>query len=124
MGATLGDDLDENYWSLRTPANRFKQDRSAMKNGSFTGVRGIANQDSMMWISMGAISDRSQERLGTSDIAVTQFRRVMIEAIKSFSNGNPAIGTAQPHLPHRCIRSFEGVIEKGADWRTLGILPE
>lgn len=124
MGATLGVDLDADYWPLRTPANRFLQDREAMRNGNFTGVRGIANQDAMMWVTMGAITDRSKERLGTSDAAVAQFRRVMVEAVKSFAEGGAPIGTVGPRLPHRRIRSFEGVIPKGADWRELGILPE
>lgn len=124
MGAVVGVDLDDDHWPLRTPANRFKQDRAAMKQGSFTGVRGIANQDSMMWVTMGPISDRSKERLGTSDAAVAQFRRVMVEAVKAFSRGEPPIGTTQPRLPHRRIRSFEGVIKKETDWRELGILPE
>ncbi len=124
MGAVVGVDLDDDHWPLRTQANRFKQDRAAMKQGSFTGVRGIANQDSMMWVTMGPISDRSKERLGTSDAAVAQFRRVMVEAVKAFSRGEPPIGTTQPRLPHRRIRSFEGVIKKETDWRELGILPE
>lgn len=95
-----------------------------MRNGSFTGVRGIANQDSMMWVSMGAITDRSKERLGTSDAAVAQFRRVMVDAIKAFAKGEPPIGTVEPRIPHRRIRSFEGVIPKGTEWKDLGILPE
>jgi phthalate 4,5-dioxygenase oxygenase subunit len=124
MGATVGVDVDVDYWPLRTPANHFLQDRAAMRNGSFTGVRGIANQDSMMWVTMGAISDRSKERLGTSDAAVVQFRRVMVTAIKSFAQGEAPIGTVAPRLAHRRIRSFEGVIAKGSEWRELGILPE
>jgi phthalate 4,5-dioxygenase oxygenase subunit len=124
LGARRGIDLDPEYRSLRTRANGFLQDRQAMKQGtSFTGVRGIANQDSMMWISMGAISDRTKERLGTSDAAVAQFRRVMVEAARSFAAGGPAIGTVAPRTPHARLRSFEGVIEKGTDWRELGILP-
>lgn len=122
MGARLGTDLDEHYRPLRTPANRFLQDRQAMKAGSFSGVRGIANQDSMMWITMGPIADRSKERLGSSDAAVAQFRRVMVEAVKSYAAGGAAIGTGRSRLAHCRIRSFEGVIAKGTDWRTLGIL--
>ncbi|MGD9944728.1 MAG: Rieske 2Fe-2S domain-containing protein, partial [Burkholderiaceae bacterium] len=123
MGGRVGIDLDDDYWPLRTPANRFMQDRKAMKQGSFSGVRGIASQDSMMWVTMGPISDRSKERLGASDIAVAQFRRIMIEAVKAFQAGAKPIGTEQARMPHARIRSFEGVIPKGTDWRALGILP-
>ena len=40
-----------------------------------------------MWESMGPIADRSSERLGASDIAIIQFRRVMIDAAKKFAQG-------------------------------------
>jgi phthalate 4,5-dioxygenase oxygenase subunit len=35
-------------------------------------------------------------------------------------DGGPAIGTADPRIPHANIRSFEGVVSKGTDWRTCG----
>ena len=48
-----------------------------MRDGNFTGLPGIPNQDIAMWELMGRISDRTSERLGASDIAVVQFRRLM-----------------------------------------------
>ena len=38
-----------------TLANDFRQDRQAMKDGNFTGIEGIPNQDMAMWTSMGRI---------------------------------------------------------------------
>jgi phthalate 4,5-dioxygenase oxygenase subunit len=91
-----------------------------MKQGNFTGIAGIPTQDIAMWESMGPISDRSQERLGASDVAVAAFRRLMVEAARAVQNGGPAIGTIEPHLPHASISSYEGVVPKTTNWRSLG----
>ena len=34
--------------------------------------------------------------------------------------GAPAIGTTAPHIPHVKLASFEGIVPKSTDWRTLG----
>jgi phthalate 4,5-dioxygenase oxygenase subunit len=73
---------------------------------------------------MGPIADRSQERLGVSDAAILQFRRIMVEAVRSFQAGGPAIGRGDLYIPHARLRSFEGVVRKTEDWRTLGVTPE
>ena len=64
-----------------------------MKDGNFTGISGIPNQDIAMWEGMGPISDRSKERVGASDVAVVAFRRLMVEAARIVRKGGPAIGT-------------------------------
>jgi phthalate 4,5-dioxygenase oxygenase subunit len=115
-----GKDVDRHFNSIRTPENLYQQDRAAMKAGNFTGIKGIPNQDIAMWESMGPISDRSQERVGVSDIAVNAFRRLMIEAAGAVRDGKPAIGATEPRIPHASISSFEGVVEKSTDWRNLG----
>jgi phthalate 4,5-dioxygenase len=115
-----GVDVDANFDGVRTAGNLYRQDRAAMKSGNFTGISGIPNQDIAMWESMGAITDRSQERLGASDVAVAAFRRLMVEAAQAVRDGGPAIGTTAPHAPHASISSFEGVVPKIVNWRTLG----
>jgi phthalate 4,5-dioxygenase len=35
-----------------------------------------------------------------------------------------AIGRTTPHIPHAKISSFEGIVPKTSDWRTLGVAPE
>lgn len=114
-----GIDLDEHWVSKRQPANRFGQDRQAMKLGNFTGVPGIPNQDIIMWVSMGAIVNRSTDRLGASDMAVVEFRKLMVDAATKVARGEAAIGTTPDTPPHRIIRSYEGVHSKETDWRTL-----
>jgi phthalate 4,5-dioxygenase oxygenase subunit len=119
--ATPGVDLDENWRKKRTLANRYLQDRAAMKRGDFTGIKGIPTQDMAMWESMGPIVDRSRDRPGSSDVAVVQFRRMMVSAAKRVAEGGPAIGTTEPRIPHVKLASYEGIVPKSTDWRTLGV---
>lgn len=115
-----GKDVDRHFNNLRTADNLYGQDRAAMAEGNFTGIKGIPNQDIAMWESMGPISDRSKERVGVSDIAVNAFRRLMIEAARAVREGGAAIGTTEPRVKHLSISSFESVVPKSTDWRTLG----
>jgi phthalate 4,5-dioxygenase oxygenase subunit len=124
--AQVGIDVDERYRKIRTLANNYLQDRQAMKNGSFTGIRGISNQDIAMTESMGPITDRTSEVLGASDQAIVEFRRTMLEEVRRFRDGGPALGTRQhaealqvPYVEHGALRSFEGMLVKGTDWRNL-----
>jgi phthalate 4,5-dioxygenase oxygenase subunit len=123
-GARVGIELDADYRKLRTLANRFLQDRQAMKLGDFTGIDGIPAQDMAMWESMGRIVDRTQDYLGASDLAVAQFRRLMVEAARRVQAGGPAIGTDEPHIPQVKLASFEGMVPKKTDWRTLALSDE
>src|SRR5438445_7692036 len=118
--ATVGEDIDRDFRKKRTLENRYQQDREAMKRGDFTGIQGIPTQDMAMWESMGPIADRSRDHPGSSDVAVVQFRRMMVAAARKFSEGAPAIGTTAPHIPHVKLASFEGIVPKSRDWRTLG----
>ena len=115
-----GVDVDEHFNSVRTRDNLYRQNREAMKQGNFTGISGIPNQDIAMWEGMGPISDRSKERVGASDVAVVAFRRLMVEAARDVANGGPAIGTTEPHISHATISSYEGVVPNSTNWRSLG----
>ena len=56
-------------------------DREAQRNWkSYTGIAGIHLQDQAITESMGAIYDRTQEHLGTSDAMVIRTRRRVINA--------------------------------------------
>ena len=112
--------LDERWVSERQLENNFLQDRQMMKEGNFTGVKGIPNQDIVMWVSMSAIVDRTSDVLGASDLAIVEFRRLMVDAARRVAEGGPAIGTEEPRVPHAQIASREGVYPKEQDWRDLG----
>jgi phthalate 4,5-dioxygenase oxygenase subunit len=73
-----------------------------------------------MWETMGSIADRSRERLGASDIAIVQFRRIMVDAARRVRDGGPAIGTGSGRIRQVDLRSFEGIVPKNTDWTILG----
>lgn len=119
--ASVGEDVDAHFRPIkRTAENDYLQDRALMKDGNFTGIAGIPNQDIAMWESMGPIADRTQERLGASDIAIVQFRRIMLDALERFEKSGEIIGHVAPHLPQAALRSYQGIVEKTTAWRTLG----
>jgi phthalate 4,5-dioxygenase oxygenase subunit len=123
QGARVGIDLDRNYRKIRTIENNYLQDRERMKAGDFSGIEGVPAQDMAMQETMGPIVDRSRETLGASDIAIVRFRQLMIDSARRFAAGEPALGTAEPRLPLTEIRSFEGIVPKETDWRTLAVTP-
>ncbi|MEA3251787.1 MAG: Rieske 2Fe-2S domain-containing protein [Pseudomonadota bacterium] len=125
LGTQIGIDLDARFRKFRTRENNYWQDRRIMQLGtSYTGIRGIPNQDIAMWETMGPIADRSHDRLGASDLAIVEFRRQMVQAAKTMQQGGPAIGTSEPRIPHYKLKSFQGVVPKETDWRQLGTAPE
>src|SRR5262249_12693698 len=116
----VGVDIDADYRKKRNFENSYLQDREAMKRGDWTGIAGIPAQDMAMWESMGPITDRSQDHFGSSDLAVAQFRRMMVAGAKKFRETGRAIG-AQKSVRHVELASFEGIVLKSTDWRSLGV---
>jgi phthalate 4,5-dioxygenase oxygenase subunit len=121
LGAQVGIDVDGTFRKTRTRENNYLQDRKAMRLGNWTGVYGIPNQDIVMWETIGPIADRSSERLGASDLAIVQFRRIMVEAAQAYLATGTVIGRGEPHIPHARLTTFESIIPKTIDWRTLGM---
>lgn len=116
LGQQVGPDLDASYAPLRNRANHFWQDREAMKAGNFTGITGFPNQDIAMWVTMGPIADRTHERLGASDMAVVEFRKLMLDAVRAFQAGETAIGTGASRIPSSVV-AFQAIVPKTTDWR-------
>ena len=78
-----------------------------------------------MWETMGPIADRSRERLGASDVAIVEFRRIMVEAARAVARRRA--GDRQPGriASRTCkLRSFEGIVPKTTDWTTLDVAAE
>ena len=122
LGAQLGIDLDEYYRPLRTRDNHFWQDRDAMKAGNWTGITGFPNQDIAMWVTMGPIADRSTDRLGASDLAIVEFRRRMLDAVRAFQAGEPAIGTGETRIAES-VCAYQAIVPKTTDWRSFDAKP-
>jgi phthalate 4,5-dioxygenase oxygenase subunit len=108
------------YERFQNPANWWQQDRAAMRDGSsYTGVSGVLQQDMAVQESMGPQVDRSQEHLGTSDVAIIRMRRRMLEALDAFERDGTLVGT-DPGIPIERIRSEQRVIPADAPWQIVG----
>jgi phthalate 4,5-dioxygenase oxygenase subunit len=119
QAAVPGVDLDARWMRKAKPENWFFQDRAAMKAGDWAGMAGVPNQDMAVQESMGPIVDRTQEHLGTSDVAVIRMRRRMLESLRRFRAGEPPIGLDVPVRYDR-MRSEQRIIPIGTPWQTVG----
>lgn len=88
-----------------------------MKQGDFTGIRGIPNQDISMWVTMGPIADRTNDTLGASDGAIVEFRRYMMEQVNAYVDDPEKFetGVFRGHGKD-IVASWQGVIPKDVNW--------
>lgn len=92
--------------------NDYLIDRQLQKTVSFTGIHGIRAQDAMVTESAGPIADRTQEHLGSSDVAVVAMRRTLIEAAgKCAESGTTPVAVAKPWLYD--VRATQAVLPEG-----------
>jgi phthalate 4,5-dioxygenase len=80
-------ELGPGYVPIRNRDNDYLIDRHEQKLRSFTGIRGIAEQDAMAQDSQGLIVDRTREKLSPTDVAIVRFRRTMLDAAKALQAG-------------------------------------
>ena len=77
------------YIPLANKHNDYLMDREAQKGGlTFSGVEGIAIQDSSLQESMGPICDRSKERLLQTDKGIVYARRKLLKALEAMQENS------------------------------------
>ncbi|HLH75503.1 MAG TPA: Rieske 2Fe-2S domain-containing protein [Candidatus Binataceae bacterium] len=96
--------------------NRWGQDRKAMKEGHWSGLRSLNIEDFAVAEAPGAIADRSREYLGSSDSTLIRYRRMMLAAVRAHMAGQPALGQEQ-EIDYSKIRAVTLRNPKGYDWR-------
>ena len=101
------------FRSMRNRGNKFMIDRHVQKTQTYTGIHGINTQDRAVQESMGAIADRSQERLGTTDVAIIAYRRHMLNALQRFEAGIEPPGTRGTYYR---LRAIEKVLPDEVNW--------
>ncbi len=92
-------------------------DRELQKTSTYTGIHGVNTQDFALQEGMGPIVDRSKEHLGTSDKAIIQMRKMLLDATYDVADGKRPKG-ADP-APYRSVRPHDGLVPAGADWREV-----
>jgi len=102
-------------WRLKANAsNDYFIDREAQRTQSYTGIDGIHLQDQTITESMGAIIDRSQEHLGTSDVMIIRTRRRLMQAARDLRGGTTPPAVDHPELYRQ--RSGGVILPRSADW--------
>ena len=92
------------------PENDFLMDRAAQRERSFTGIPGIRHQDMAMTQSMGLISNREGEHLGTTDKAIITARRRLIQMAKDLQAGIEPYAATHGDLSK--VRSIDFIAEE------------
>ena len=88
-------EIGPDYVPLRNKGNDYLIDREEQKHRTFTGVRGVAEQDAMIQESQGEIADRTRENLTPTDAGVVRFRRMLLAGAKALAEGK------EPEAPWR-----------------------
>jgi hypothetical protein len=104
-------------WRLKANlSNDFLVDRELQKSGeSYSGIRGIRQQDAAVTGSMGPIYQRHQEHLGTTDALIIRTRRRLLQAAKALRDeGILPPGVDEPELYAQ--RSGGVILPRAADW--------
>ncbi|HEV8344054.1 MAG TPA: Rieske 2Fe-2S domain-containing protein [Candidatus Binatia bacterium] len=81
-------ELTPDFRLVRNSSNRYMQDRESMKDKTYAGMGyGFQTHDVFATTSQGAIQDRTQEHLVSSDKAIIAARKLMEKAIRDIEEG-------------------------------------
>jgi phthalate 4,5-dioxygenase oxygenase subunit len=102
-------------------SNGYLQSRELQRAGNLSGVATIAMQDGAVQESMGAITDRTRERLGSSDAGVVAARETALDAARALANDGiepPAVDPVDQRLRAASVFLTEEV-DWSETWRLL-----
>jgi len=78
--------------------NLYSLDRERQRHVNYSGIQGIETQDRAMTEGMGYVCDRTQEHLGTSDLAVIAARRLLERQATELQKGRPPLAARRHDL--------------------------
>ena len=82
---------------------------------SFTGIRGIREEDLAVQESMGGVYDRTHRAPGSADLAVIAMRRRLLEAVRALADrGKPPYEALRPDSYR--VRSAALVLPREVAW--------
>ncbi|MDE3076298.1 MAG: hypothetical protein KGJ86_12795, partial [Chloroflexota bacterium] len=88
----------DTYLPVNRKDNLYGLDRERQRTQSFTGIPGIPTQDQAMNEGMGYVCDRTQEHLGTTDVAIIAMRRRMLRMVKELQQGIEPFAATHPDI--------------------------
>jgi hypothetical protein len=95
-GHTVHSNVDANFVPIRNRDNDYLIDREEQKYRTFTGIKGVSEQDACIQDSQGFIVDRSREHLGPTDIGIVRFRRLILDTAKALAKGQEPASAKKP----------------------------
>jgi phthalate 4,5-dioxygenase oxygenase subunit len=105
--------VDPEYVPIRNISNEYLIDRKLQREKSYTGIKGITEQDAAVNESMGAIVDRTKENLVQGDIGIAAMRRLWLDSAAKASQGISPLGSLHPEAYH--VRPGELVTDSTKD---------
>jgi phenylpropionate dioxygenase-like ring-hydroxylating dioxygenase large terminal subunit len=104
------------FTPVRNKDNDYLLDRALQRSRrSYTGIRGIREEDLAVQESMGPIFDRSSEHLGSADLAVIATRRRLLQAVHTLAERGQPPYEAQ-HADSYRVRSAALVLPRELAW--------
>ena len=120
-GLLPGRDLDGSFNRVPRRENNWLQDRDEMRFGDrLSGIHGTVNEDAAVQEAMGPIFDRTKEHLGTSDMAVIRFRRLMLDCAAGNADGEVPVGLREAS-DLSVLRGQDRTIPLAEPWQTVGV---
>jgi phthalate 4,5-dioxygenase len=113
-GTGIHAQVDAKYRALANKDNDYLLDREVQRTRTFSGIRGIGEQDMACQESMGPIYDRTKEHLGSSDTAVIAMRRQLMGLARQLEEGTEPAMARQPEVYQ--VRSTSFVIKRSESW--------
>jgi hypothetical protein len=86
-GHSVVAEIGPDYVPLRNINNNYMIDREEQRFRTFTGIRGVAEQDAMAQEGQGPIADRTREHLAPSDVGVLRFRHTVMNEARALAEG-------------------------------------
>jgi hypothetical protein len=113
-------ELTTDYRLTRNAGNRYLQDRESMKTQTFTGMGfNFQAHDAFATESQGAIQNRTEEHLVSSDKAIVAARKLLLNGINDARNGRDPQHVIRKAEANRLLhlQVFSEVIPATADFK-------
>jgi nitrite reductase/ring-hydroxylating ferredoxin subunit len=107
---------------VRHAENDYLIDRGMQRTQNFTGIEVIRSQDTAMTESMGGIVDRTQEHLGTTDVAVIAARQRLIKMARDLAAGIEPVKALRPEIYN--VRAVDMVCPEDDFYRFMDLYAE
>lgn len=106
-----------------TKENHFLQSRELQRQGLYSGIIGVREQDTAVVEGMGAIADRTREHLGSSDIPIITMRRRLVDDAKALrDHGTEPMAARSGEV--FAVRSWTALLEADMPFEQNPRVPE